>query len=108
MGTRQTFDGSGNLISEETIPDATLETPSGSRLWWPNEFVSRLLTPGEVYAVETSVLPEVVLVRSRLLSAADQVNLDSPTVVAAVDTLRDQGILSTQRHAELIAGNPVA
>ena len=103
----ETYDSNGNLISADQVADKDENTPAGSRQWPPSEFLMRLLTPTEVNLIDASAVPAVRMVRLRFLAATDPIDLDSPELDAVLDVLVANLMISNERKASILAGQPV-
>jgi hypothetical protein len=89
MATRQTFDGQGNLLSTEIIPDVV-------PMLMPLDIVARF-TPAELLAIEQSTNLSLVAFRTQFFAALNPIALDDPRFQGAVTLMQSLGILTTAR-----------
>ena len=101
------FNLDGELIHTEQSLEPDTSTQAGARRWPPSEFLMRLLTPAEVNLIDASAVPAVRMVRLRFLAATDPIDLDSPELDAVLDVLVANLMISNERKASILAGQPV-
>lgn len=97
-----TFDGIIVTVSENGFTE-TPENPPRQTLFAPNDFI-KLFTNEELYAIQVSPNPTVVLGRTEVQTIITFVDLDDPKTVAYLSTLQSIGLLSPERIAEVQAG----
>lgn len=97
MATREVYDGNGNLVATEQIPDPP------ARHLQPIEIVE-LFAPSELLTIEHSTDLRVVAFRSSLFAAVNSVSLDDPRFVGAVNLFASLGIVSSERAQIILIG----
>lgn len=97
MASREVYDGNGNLIGTETIPDPP------ARYLQPIEIVE-LFTPSELFSIEQATDLRAVAFRSSLFSAVNSVALDDARFTGAVALFVALGILSAERSQSVLSG----
>ena len=97
MATRETYDGNGNLISSEIIPD-----PPAARLM-PVDIVA-LFQITELAAIEQSTNLAVIAFRVQFLAAINPIALDDSRFTAAAGIMQTLGILTAERAQAVLAG----
>jgi len=90
MATREVYDGNGNVVATETIPDPPAPT------LMPVDIVL-LFTPAELLALEQSTSLIVVAFRTQFFAAINPIALDDPRFVAALQAMQTLGILTSNR-----------
>lgn len=96
MAIREVYDGVGNLIGTETIPDPPAPT------LMPVDIVL-LFTPAELLALEQSTSLIVVAFRTQFFAAINPISLDDPRFVAALQAMQSLGILASDRAAAILS-----
>lgn len=89
MAERQTYDGNGNLLFVETIPDVPV-------VLLPVDIVA-LFAPSELLALEQSTNLVVVAFRTQFFAAINPIALDDPRFLAAIQAMEALGILTAER-----------
>lgn len=95
MATRQTFDGNGNLIDEEQIPDVI-------PMLMPLDIVDRF-RPEELLAIEQSTNLAMVAFRTQFFASRNAIALDDPRFVGAISLMRSLNILTEGRAAQILS-----
>lgn len=97
MASREVYDGNGNLIGTETIPDPP------TRYLQPIEIVE-LFTPSELFSIEQATDLRAMAFRSSLFAAVNSVALDDARFTGAVALFVALGILSAERSQSVLSG----
>lgn len=92
MAIREVYDGNGQVIATETIPDPPAPT------LMPIDIVA-LFTPAELLALEQSTNLIVVAFRTQFFAALNPIALDDQRFLGAVQAMESLGILTEARAA---------
>lgn len=98
---------SQRIVELESQLDALLHPPNNPRHLAPFEFLG-LLKPEEIYALQTSVDPTVVVGRAKLQTIITFVDLDHPETIGLVQYMESAGLCEPGRAAQILSGEAFA
>lgn len=85
-------------LEDQVTPDSPRQVP-------PYTFLS-LLKPEEIFGLQTSLDPTVVIARAKLQTIITFVDLDNPETIWLVQYMESIGLVGPGRAEEILAGTP--